>query len=61
MTEKHFDPKQRAAEKSESRQKDMDDLAAGRITRADLAKRNNFTASLDLKNARIVNHPIPKI
>lgn len=47
----------RAAEKAAARQRDMDDLAAGRVTRADLARRNNFTAVLDLSRARIIRHP----
>lgn len=53
----HYCPADRAAEKSAARQRDMDDLAAGRVTRAELARRNNFTAALDLSHVRIIRHP----
>lgn len=53
MTE-FYDPKKRAAEKQAARDKDDDDLRAGRVSKEELSRRNGFFSSLDFSEAKIV-------
>jgi hypothetical protein len=48
-----LDQKERAAEKANSRRWDADDLAAGRVTREELALRNDFFHGFDLSGFEI--------
>lgn len=49
-----FDPIERRREKQAARDKDEEDLRAGRVTPEELSKRNGFFSALDIKNAKIV-------
>jgi hypothetical protein len=42
VADEPLDPAERAREKEESRRQDEEDLAAGRITREELNRRNSF-------------------
>lgn len=49
----HFNPAQRRLEKQIDRERDEQDLREGRLSRADLARRNGFFSSLDLAGASV--------
>ncbi len=53
VEEDHFDPAQRAAEKAAARQADDEALASGRVSAAELNKRNFAFACVDFSKARI--------
>lgn len=62
--ERHFDPSARAAAKAAARQRDMEDLAAGRVTRSELARRNSLFGGFskdDFDKMEIVSPPRTKI
>jgi hypothetical protein len=48
-----FDPVARRLEKEAARAKDDADLKSGRVTRAELTRRNSFLASFDLSKAQV--------
>jgi hypothetical protein len=49
----HFNPVQRRLEKQRDREQDDRDLRDGRVSRAELARRNGFFSSLDLSGASV--------
>jgi hypothetical protein len=49
----HFNPVQRRLEKQRDREQDDLDLRDGRVSRAELARRNGFFSSLDLSGASV--------
>lgn len=49
-----YDPAERKRQKQAQREQDDRDLAKGRISREELARRNGFFSCFDIKNARIV-------
>ena len=52
--EGHLDQKARAAQKAATRRRDAEDLAAGRVTREELNRRNGFFGGLDVAAFEIV-------
>jgi hypothetical protein len=49
-----LDGAQRVAQKEASRRADADDLRSGRVSPAEMAQRNGFLSSVDMRGARIV-------
>ena len=49
-----LDQKQRQLEKEQSRLQDAEDLRLGRITKAELARRNGFFSSISFKGSHIL-------
>jgi len=50
-----FSAEERAREKRESRIRDMQRIACGEVSRADVQKSNGFFSSLDARRARLVS------
>lgn len=59
--QKQVEPFDRAAEKAAARRQDLDDLAARKISHAELARKNAFFGCFDMREARIVNSPEDKL
>lgn len=53
MEKKFYDPALRDAEKQRSRERDQDDLVSGRVSAAELHRRNNFFNGFDIPSAVI--------
>lgn len=48
-----FDPQKLREEKQRAREKDDEDLKAGRVTPAELSRRNGLFSTVDLSKARV--------
>ena len=49
-----LDPMRRQADKAAARRADAEDLRLGRVTPAEMSRRNGFLSALDFRGARIV-------
>lgn len=50
-----LDQARRQAEKAEARRADAEDIRSGRVSQAEMSRRNGVFSSIDLKGARIVS------
>jgi hypothetical protein len=57
--DRFYDPNARIREKQAARDQDDADLASGRVSAAELARRNDFFVGLDVRNAEIeIRNPL---
>lgn len=53
MSDRYFDPEQRIREKQLARAQDERDLAEGKVSAAELQRRNSWFSGFDIRRAKI--------